>query len=406
MAKGSNLERIRNVNVNAILDVIYEYGPISRTEIAEKLSLTPPAITLNVAPLLESGLLYEIQGEQKDGAAKVLGRPRILLDFKADAFYMIGVDLGPFATYVCLTDIRGHIAAQEEHPICPSDYETALDHISSIVQGLIGKGHVPAERISGVCLGIPGFVDSSAGILRYGSVSKWRNKHIGADVSARIGLPCLVENNARCRALSVEMFGDEHLPDTYVYLFIARGIGCQLKIGKRNYTGAGAAAGEIGHMVLDRKGPLCPTCGNHGCLEAFSSEVSIRNNCIAMMQSGRDTLLSEICPDPQKLSIGDILEAEEKGDREVCRIMEDAMVNLGIALANAINLLSPPLVLVDGYIMKNPRNAGLFMSSVQDNLFGVGMSEVDIRFVKFNKFRTAYGAAARAVRINILREME
>ena len=94
------------------------------------------------------------------------------------------------------------------------------------------------------------------------------------------------------------------------------------------------------------------------------------------------------------------------GDREVCRIMEDAMVNLGIAMANAINLLSPPLVLVDGYVMKVPRNAGLFMSSVQENLFGVGMSDVEIRFVEFNKFRTAHGAAARAIRVNVLREKE
>ena len=405
MAKGSNLERIKNVNINAILDAIYEYGPISRTEIAERLSLTPPAITLNVAPFIDSGLLYEIQSDQKDGS-RTLGRPRVLLDFKADAFYTIGVDLGPFATYACILDIRGNVVIEEENPVCPSDYDTALDYISSIIRGLIAHDLVDSGKIVSACLGIPGFVDASAGILRYGSVSKWRNKDIAHDVSKRIGIPCLLENNARCRALSVEMFGHEHLPGTYVYLFIARGIGCQLKIGKRAYTGAGAAAGEIGHMVLDRKGPLCPTCGNHGCLEAFASEVSIRNNCIAMMESGRDTLLSSICPDPKKLTTKDILEAEKQGDREVCRIMEDAMVNLGIALANAINLLSPPLVLVDGYVMKVPRNVGLFMSSVQENLFGVGMSDVDIKFVEFNKFRTAYGAAARAIRVNILREKE
>ena len=405
MAKGSNLERIRNVNVNAILDVIYEYGPISRTEIAERLSLTPPAITLNVAPFIESGLLYEIQSNQKD-SNRTLGRPRVLLDFKADAFYTIGVDIGPFATYACLVDIRGNVMLEEEHPVCPSDYDSALDHIASVVNGILSKGIVPRERILSACLGIPGFVDTSAGILRYGSVSKWRNKSIASDVTKLIGIPCLIENNARCRALSVEMFGHEHLPDTYVFLFIAKGIGCQLKIGKRAYTGAGVAAGEIGHMVLDRKGPLCPTCGNHGCLEAFSSEVSIKNNCIAMVESGRETLLTSICPDPRNLTIKDILEAERMGDREVCRIMEDAMVNLGIAMANAINLLSPPLVLVDGYVMKVPRNAGLFMSSVQENLFGVGMSDVEIRFVEFNKFRTAHGAAARAIRVNVLREKE
>lgn len=405
MAKGSNLERIRNVNVNAILDAIYEYGPISRTEIAERLSLTPPAITLNVAPFIESGLLHEMQNDQKE-STRSLGRPRVLLDFNADAFYTIGVDLGPYATYACVLDIRGKVIVEEEHPVCPPDYDTAIAYVSGIITGLLSNSAVDRGKVVSACLGIPGFVDASAGVLRYGSVSKWRKKSIARDVSKLIGLPCLIENNARCRALSVEMFGSVHLPDTYVFLFIARGIGCQLKIGKRAYTGAGAAAGEIGHMVLNRKGPVCPTCGNHGCLEAFASEVAIRNNCIAMMKSGRETLLSTICPNPDALTTKDILEAEMKGDREVCRIMEDAMVNLGIALANAINLLSPPLVLVDGYVMKVPRNADLFMSSVQENLFGVGMSDVEIRFVEFSKFRTAYGAAARAIRVNILKEKE
>ena len=118
------------------------------------------------------------------------------------------------------------------------------------------------------------------------------------------------------------------------------------------------------------------------------------------------TVLSSICPDPHELTTGDILEAEKAGDKEVCRIMDDAMVNLGIALANAINILSPPLVLVDGYVMKVQRNVDTFMASVQDNLFGVGINEVDIRFVEFNKFRTAYGAAAKAIRIFVLKEKE
>ena len=54
--KGSNLTNVKKQNVSAIRDVIYRHGPISRSEIAHMLSLTPPTITTNIARMIEQGL--------------------------------------------------------------------------------------------------------------------------------------------------------------------------------------------------------------------------------------------------------------------------------------------------------------------------------------------------------------
>ena len=52
-ARGTNLPRVKKQNEALIKEIIYKYGPISRSKIAEMLSLTPPTITTNVSSLIE-----------------------------------------------------------------------------------------------------------------------------------------------------------------------------------------------------------------------------------------------------------------------------------------------------------------------------------------------------------------
>ena len=59
-ARGTNLPRVKKQNEALIKEIIYKYGPISRSKIAEMLSLTPPTITTNVSSLIERGLVYEL----------------------------------------------------------------------------------------------------------------------------------------------------------------------------------------------------------------------------------------------------------------------------------------------------------------------------------------------------------
>ena len=388
MEKGRNSEHIKASNIRAMLAVIYKYGPISRTEIAERLGLSAPAITFNITPFISSGLLVETETRELHGK----GRPRILLDFNASSCFCIGIDIGPYATYACISDIRGNLVAKVEKPVCPHDYNKAVSHISEVVMGLLSE--YSDLNIIGMSIGIPGFVDPENNLVRYAAVSKWRDKHLGDDVSSSTGLPCIIENNARCRALSVEMFGKESIPDTYAFFFVARGICCPVKISDDYYHGVHSAAGEVGHMVVDRNGPICPTCGNHGCLEAISSETSIINHC---------TLLSSIAKDVSNPQIEEILLAQRDGDREVCRILDNAMYYLGVALANIINFLNPPLVLIDAYMMKSDRNRATLLSAAKDSLFAIDINDVKIKFVEFDKYRTAIGAAATAINHFILK---
>ena len=62
---GNNQERVKIQNTESIKEIIYKYGPISRAEIADMLHLTPPTITTNVANLIQQGMVYECDSEEK-----------------------------------------------------------------------------------------------------------------------------------------------------------------------------------------------------------------------------------------------------------------------------------------------------------------------------------------------------
>ena len=175
-------------------------------------------------------------------------------------------------------------------------------------------------------------------------------------------------------------------------------------IRNRLHVGEMTGAGEVGHMVVAPKGPVCPTCGNRGCLEGISSELAIRERCGQAVREGVPTLLNAVCANPAEPQIEEILQAQNSNDHVVCTIMEDAITYIGIGLANIINFISPPLVIIDGRILQSEKNQKLLIEVTRNNLFSVNVEEVDMEFVPFNKFRAAMGAAALAIRKFILEE--
>lgn len=401
---GNNLERVKSQNTESIKEIIYKFGPISRAEIAEMLQLTPPTITTNVANLIQQGMVYECENTPSEENRRTLGRRRILIDFVPDAKYAIGVECGYHGMLICLVDIRCNVVVERKYEDKTDEYEETIDAVTQHVNELLKEENIPREKIAGIGIAFPGFVDQYGGILRYGAINKWKDKQVTRDLEARTGFACVMENNVRCCAIGEEMRRDKLRPETFAYFLVSRGLGCPMVIRNRLHVGEMTGAGEVGHMVVDPKGPVCPTCGNRGCLEGISSEQAIRNRCRQAVAEGIPTFLNVVCADPLNPQIEEILQAQCSNDRVVCTIIEDAITYLGIGLANIINFISPPLVIMDGRILQNEQNQKLLIEITRNNLFSQNVEEVNIEFVPFNKFRAARGAAALVIKKFILEE--
>ena len=387
--KTGGLSEVRRRNRTHIREIIYRRAPITRTEIAHELGLTLPTVTTSVAQMLEDGLLTETLMAEPAGSAG--GRPPLLLGFNPEAGRALGVELGSYETAVVLTDLVGNPVAQTLLPAV-QEYDEMLEQLETALRPYLNK-----DKLMGVGLGLPGFVSRESGEVRTSILGrKWDNRPIAGDLSQRLGVPVMVDNNVRMRAGGQALFHGKETENLFAYLFVSKGIACPLMIRGRVLSGSTSGAGELGHMVMQPGGRICPTCGRRGCLESLTGETAILRDCTEQLQAGRARTLAAICGD-QPPDIRAVLQAQQAGDPDIAEVMENALRYLGLALANVVNLISPAQVLVEGYLFRYESNKELLLKYARSHFYGLNEQQVQIRFLEFNRYGGALGAAAAVI---------
>ena len=394
--KGSNHQLLKQKNHSLIKKYIYRHSPISRVELAQQLGLTTAAITGMVNPLLASGLLRETNAPAEEN--KGAGRPRTMLEFVPGVYYVCGVDVGVYRTSYMLTDICGNVVAVRDNNQRLGEYQITLDHLARDIPAFLAESGIPMEKMLGVGICLPGMIDGSADKIYDIFHEDWTEHNLCAELSQRIGMKVEVENNVRARAISAELFDRIVKAEPFAYFFVSFGIACQMIIDGKVLYGQSAAAGEIGHTVVQRNGPVCPTCGNRGCLEALTGERAILQQCRDIMATDTPTMLKELCPEAGKLTMDHVLQAQDLGDAAVNQVIEDAIEYLGIALANTINLISPRAVVLEGRILSMPRNQVRMLQTVEQYMFHIHSGMIDFTFLPYDPNRGARAAAAVVVK--------
>ena len=394
--KGSNHQLLKQNNHNLIKKFIYRNSPVSRVEIAQQLGLTTATITGMVNPMIGSGLLRETVAPAEEG--KGAGRPRMMLEFVPEAYYACGIDVGVYRTNYCLTDIRGNIVAVRHTDQPLGEYRVTLERLAQQIPEFLDELGVPREKVLGIGICLPGMIDGSADKIYDIFHEGWTEHNLCADLGQRVGLKVEVENNVRARAISAELFDRIVKAEPFAYFFVSFGVACQMIIDGKVLYGLSAAAGEIGHTVVQRNGPVCPTCGNRGCLEALTGERAILQQCRDIMATDTPTVLKELCKDSQKLTMDHVLKAQEMGDKSVSHVIEDAIEYLGIALANTINLISPRAVVLEGRILSTPKNQARMLRTVEQYMFNIHSGMIDFTFLPHDSDRGARAAAAVVIK--------
>ena len=394
--KGSNHQMLKQKNSHLIRKFIYQNSPVSRVEIAQELGLTTPTITGMVTPLLASGLLRETVAPAEE--SKGAGRPWMMLEFVPEAYYCCGVDIGHYRINYMITDLLGNVVAirRTEQPL--EEYRKTLQVLATQIPDFLKEAGISREKVLGVGICLPGMVDGNADKIYDIFHEGWREHSMASELGELLGLKVEVENNVRARVISAELFDRNVKAEPFAYFFVSFGVACQMIIDGKVLYGQSAAAGEIGHTVVQRNGPVCPTCGNRGCLEALTGERAILQQCRDIMQTDAQTVLKELCPDPSRLTMDQVLVAQEMGDREVNHVIEDAIEYLGIALANTINLISPRAVLLEGRILSTPKNQARMLDVVEQYMFQIHSGITDFEFLPYDPDRGARAAAAVVVK--------
>jgi glucokinase len=106
--------------------------------------------------------------------------------------------------------------------------------------------------------------------------------------------------------------------------------------------------GEAGHSTVDPEGPLCG-CGSYGCLEVFASATGLLRSANRVAASSEATpALQRLIARPEGFTAHDVAQLAKNGDIAACRAFERVGFYLGIGVANLINTLDLPMVVIGG----------------------------------------------------------
>jgi len=335
---------MKEINQSIVLNVIRNYGPISRAEIAKRTKLSSTTISTLVDDLIEQEYLKEI-GEGKSSG----GRRPILLKFNPSSHFVIGVELEGRNISVAVTDLKINIINKLVEEVKNTDESSVVDEIINLVQQVIERYRVKFEKIVGMGVGATGLVDTKRGIIRQAVNLNWKDVPLKDLIEDRFDeIPIYIDNIANVAALGEKWSGVGEKAKNLIYIRIGTGIGAGIILNGTVYEGSNGNAGEIGHMTVEPNGPRC-RCGNRGCLEVLASGSAIAKRAVVEIFGGGDSLIKELANGSiEKITAKVVAEAAREGDRLALEIWEEAGEYLGIAIANLINTYNPEIVIIGG----------------------------------------------------------
>lgn len=244
-------------------------GPVSRSELARRLDLSPATLTRVTRPLIDRGLLVEADTE-RDGRT---GRPSKPLDIAPDSHHFVGINLtGDEATAV-VTNLRAEVLASERAPLEDRDPDAVVATVAALVDDLRHR----APGVAGLSISLGGHVDDHRTVTRAPFLG-WPGAVELADLAqAATGLPCVVDNDLLALTRAEHWFGIGREVDRFAIITTGASVGYGLVVHDEIVDSPDAGIGLVGHYPLDPFGPPCPD-GHRGCANSMLSIPSITSS--------------------------------------------------------------------------------------------------------------------------------
>ncbi|WP_460772728.1 ROK family transcriptional regulator [Microbacterium sp. GXF7504] len=320
---------VRRQNLSRILGLVHREGPLPRAALTERTGLNRSTVADLVAELERLGLAVQ---SEPDPVGRV-GRPSPTVCASPQVVAIAAnpeVDALTVAAVALDRTVRVRARIPFDAPPSPADAVAAL--ASQIA--LWRQGPLAGHRLVASGLAVPGLVRAGDGLVRDAPHLRWHDIPLADLVTEATGLPAAVGNDASLGARAEHLFGAARGTDDVVYLNGgASGIGGGLIVGGMPVGGAGGYAGEFGQ--------------NRPGIEAGADRLAPGG--VLEDEVNRTRLLRAL----------GLTAADDDGLAAALSAATDAAVHaevgrqrriLATALANAVNVLNPSVVVLGGFL--------------------------------------------------------
>ena len=274
------------------------------------------------------------------------GRRPVTYAIKADVKYILSVAMDQFVTRIAFLDMQNRFVTQPvKMQLDLMKEQDTLEILAGFIKQSILNSGIPTEKILGIGIGMPGFVNPRKG-LNYTFLGGGE-ANISQYIFDSVGIPVFIDNDSSLIALSECRFGTAKDLKEAMVINVGWGIGLGLILHGDLYRGHDGFAGELSHIPLFDNGRICG-CGKSGCLETEASLGIIVSKAKEGLEQKKPTSIRITNWDDKGEAIREIMLAAQRGDRFAVSLFTEAGYNIGRGVAILIHLMNPQLVILSG----------------------------------------------------------
>ena len=263
--------------------------------------------------------------------------------------YTIGVDVGGTKVLGGVVDEFGAVLKTGRRDTPREGGRALTQAIADVAQELMSEFTIDSVGVSAA-----GFVSSDRKtMLATPNIAGWNGVDLDSDLTALIGLPVVIENDANAAAWGEARFGAGRGKDHMLMMTIGTGIGGGIVVNGDLYRGAFGIAAEIGHIRVVPDGHLCG-CGARGCFEQYASGNALLRHAREAIAASPDiarNLLSRGDGTIDGLTGKAITEAAGDGDAVALAAFNTTGQWLGAGIATLSVILDPECVVIGGGVI-------------------------------------------------------
>ncbi|MDE7079818.1 MAG: ROK family protein [Clostridia bacterium] len=263
--------------------------------------------------------------------------------------YYAGVDIGGKNVKMGIVDDFGSVVSLMEYKtLMERGYDAILLELIENIKSLCEQAGFDFDELSGIGIGVPGIVNSNAGLVMSCANLNWKGVDLANDVKNLTGKECKVCNDANCAALGEQRFGSGRNYKNLVFITLGTGIGSGIIINGNLFEGLGCAGAEAGHMGIQVEAEDICSCGNKGCWENYVSASALISQTQEAVKKNPNSLLAKMCKDG--VSGKSAFAAAREGDAVAKNVVDRYIGYVTYGIIGLTNILHPQAFVLGGGI--------------------------------------------------------
>ncbi|HSB94780.1 MAG TPA: ROK family protein [Flavitalea sp.] len=320
---------------------LYFTPGLSCAELSNNIGKSLPVTTKLLNELIDEQMVQESGFAPSSG-----GRRPLTYSLASNIIYIVSVAMDQEVTRIAIMDVQNQVINTCGNYVLPMLDNTNLwEDLAELISLQIRDSGIPFDRLAGIGIGMPGFVDAKKGINH--TFNKIGGKSISTFISERLGLPVFIDNDSSLIALAELRFGVARNSRNAMVVNIGWGIGLGMILNGQLFRGHNGFAGEFSHIPLFTNGKLCG-CGKSGCLETETSLLVLVNKAREGLKAGRASNIKLTADSNYEEACTAILTAAQSGDRFAVELISEDGYNIGRGIAILIHILNPELIVLSG----------------------------------------------------------